>query len=197
MLRLIVLMLASLQVFAGSMEIKSLPEDKAEVYVKNPKTGKLQRIGVTPIKVDLDSVIQNYSGGSKNFLLVLKKQDYSDYRVFVTNPRTGSISLVANMDLINKVENVRDYDYLISELFNVQGLIRSRNFGDAHIKLNNLEEKHPGISNIYKLKAHAYYLEKKINESLSFYRKAFSVNPQNKSAFTMKRYLEKELGVKK
>jgi tetratricopeptide (TPR) repeat protein len=192
-LLLVLSLLVSAASYAEVLEIKSTP-DKAEVFVRNPKTDKLSKLGTTPIKLDFDNIANNYTQ-SKNFVLILKKQDYEDYRVLMTKPRSSDVSLVANMGLINKAEDVRQTDVLINELFDVQRLVRSKSYDQAIQKLTTLEEKHRDISVIYEMKAMAFYMKKNINESLSYYRKAFAVNPGNKDAYTMKTYLEKELGL--
>lgn len=181
--------------FAETLEIKSTPE-KAEVYVRNPKTNRVSKVGTTPLKLDFDNISNNYTQ-SQNFVLILKKQDYEDYRVLMTKPRSADVSLLANMSLINRSEDVRKTDVLINELFDAQRLVRSKNYDQAIQKLTTLEEKHRDISVIYEMKAMAYYMKKNINESLSYYRKAFAVNPGNKDAYTMKTYLEKELGLER
>lgn len=181
--------------FAETLEIKSTPE-KAEVFVRNPKTNRVSKVGTTPLKLDFDNISNNYTQ-SQNFVLILKKQDYEDYRVLMTKPRSADVSLLANMNLINRSEDVRKTDVLINELFDAQRLVRSKNYDQAIQKLTTLEEKHRDISVIYEMKAMAYYMKKNVNESLSYYRKAFAVNPGNKDAYTMKTYLEKELGLER
>lgn len=195
MIKIFLILILSLQtvVLAKTLEVKSVP-DKADVFVRNPTTNQLTKVGTTPVKLDFDNIAQNYTK-SKSFVLVLKKKDYEDYRVLLTRPKSADVALLANMSLINISENTRQYDILISELFDAQRLIRSKNYDDALRKLSSLEEKHRDISTIYEMKAMAYYMKKNITESLSYYRKAFSVNPGNKDVYTMKTYLEKELGL--
>lgn len=192
-LLLVLSLFVSMASYAEVLEIKSTPE-KAEVFVRNPKTNKISKVGTTPIKLDFDNIADNYTQ-SKNFVLILKKPDYEDYRVLMTKPRSSDVSLLANMNLINKAEDVRTTDILINELFDVQRLVRSKSYDQAIEKLSILEEKHRDISVIYEMKAMAFYMKKNVNESLSYYRKAFAVNPANKDAYTMKVYLEKELGL--
>ena len=62
-------------------------------------------------------------------------------------------------------------------------------------KLEDLEKKNPRLSIIPELRATAMYLNKDVEGALSYYRKAFSVNPDNADAYRMKIYLEKKLGV--
>lgn len=193
LLSLVTSLIFSSSIFAETLEVKSVP-DKAEVYVRNPATNKISKVGTTPVKLDFENIARNYAQ-SQNFVLIIKKENYEDYRVLLTKPKSSDVTLLANMDLINVAENTKKYDVLINQLFDVQRLIRSKNYDDAITKLTVLEESNSEISAIYEMKAMAYYMKKNVNESLSYYRKAFSVNPANKDAYTMKEYLEKELGL--
>lgn len=186
-------MFGSTYIHAGVLEIKSIPS-KGEVFVRNPSTNQVSRLGTTPIKLDFDNISKNYTQ-SENFVVTIKRENYEDYRVLLTKPKSADVTLLANMRLINKSEDMKQYDILIGKLFDVQRLIRAKNYDDAITKLTSIEQNHHNISAVYEMKAMAYYMKKNINESLSYYRKAFAVNPENKDAYTMKVYLEKELGL--
>jgi tetratricopeptide (TPR) repeat protein len=105
------------------------------------------------------------------------------------------MQLTANLELSKTISNIREHDLLMNNLFDVQKLIRGKNFRDALTKLDELEAKHPLLSVIPELKATAYYMNKEVENALSYYRKAFALNPENSDAYRMKLYLEKKLNV--
>jgi len=60
--------------------------------------------------------------------------------------------------------------------------------------LKLLENSEKNLSIIPELIASTYYLKKDMANALTWYKKAYRVNPENKDAFMMKSYLEKSLG---
>jgi tetratricopeptide (TPR) repeat protein len=152
------------------------------------------RLGQTPYETNLTDVIKTYVK-SNSFLLELKKTGHKPYRVLLAKTEEVDLELTANLELDEAISNHKEHDLLMNQLFDVQKLIRGRNFKDALAKLNDLEIKHPTLSIIPELKATSYYMNKEVENALSYYRKAFALNPDNSDAYRMKVYLEKKLGV--
>jgi tetratricopeptide (TPR) repeat protein len=177
---------------AGKITIKSQP-DAADIYIIDG-TSKPVPLGKTPYESDLDDIIRNYVKSS-SFVLELKKDGHDPYRVLVAKTANVDMALTATLELSQAITNIKEHDFLMNELFDVQKLIRARNFTDAINKLEDLEKKNPRLSIIPELRATAMYLNKDVEGALSYYRKAFSVNPDNADAYRMKIYLEKKLGV--
>ncbi len=184
--------LLSGQALAGKLVIKSNPEDST-VYVVRAN-GKEVKVGKTPFEGDLSNLTSRYVK-SDSFVITLKKKGYEDYRVLMAKNSNVDMNLSANLTIHEKVSSIKEYDLLIADLFDVQRLMRSKNYSDAQGKLDSLEKKYNGFSIIPELKGIAYYMSKDIEKSLSHFRRAFSVNPENKDAYKMKVYLEKKLGV--
>lgn len=177
---------------AGKLTIKSQP-DAAEIFIVDGNS-KPVLLGKTPFESDLEDIIRNYVKSS-SFLLELKKDGHDPYRVLVAKSANVDMALTATLELSQAITNIKEHDFLMNELFDVQKLIRARNFTDAINKLEDLEKKNPRLSIIPELRATAMYLNKDVEGALSYYRKAFSVNPDNADAYRMKIYLEKKLGV--
>ena len=177
---------------AGKITIKSQP-DAADIFIIDG-TSKPVPLGKTPYESDLDDIIRNYVKSS-SFVLELKKDGHDPYRVLVAKTANVDMALTATLELSQAITNIKEHDSLMNELFDVQKLIRARNFTDAINKLEDLEKKNPRLSIIPELRATAMYLNKDVEGALSYYRKAFSVNPDNADAYRMKIYLEKKLGV--
>jgi tetratricopeptide (TPR) repeat protein len=113
----------------------------------------------------------------------------------VAKTTEADLELTANLELDEAISNIKDHDLLMNELFNVQKLVRGRNFTDALKQLDALEKKHPQLSIIPEMKATTYYMNRDIENALSYYRKAFALNPENADAYRMKTYLEKKLNL--
>lgn len=176
---------------AAKLSIKSQP-DGAEVFITGGD--RPVRLGATPYQSDLSEVMKNYVK-SNSFLLEIKKPGHITYRVLIAKTDDVDLELAANLELDPAISNHKEHDLLMNQLFDVQKLIRGRNFRDAIGKLDDLEKKHPTLSIIPELKATSYYMNKEVENSLSYYRKAFALNPDNSDAYRMKVYLEKKLGV--
>ncbi len=188
---LLILLFSPLAI-AGKLTIKSQP-DAAEIFIIDGNS-KPVLLGKTPFESDLEDIIRNYVKSS-SFLLELKKDGHDPYRVLVAKSANVDMALTATLELSQAITNIKEHDFLMNELFDVQKLIRARNFTDAINKLEDLEKKNPRLSIIPELRATAMYLNKDVEGALSYYRKAFSVNPDNADAYRMKIYLEKKLGV--
>lgn len=187
----LIISLFATEVLASKLVIKSQPEG-AEIFVLS--SGKPVRLGATPYEADLGEVMNTYVKAN-SFVVELKKAGHNPYRLMVAKTEDVDLELTANLELNETVSNIKEHDLLMNQLFDVQKLVRGKNFKDALTKLDDLERKHPALSIIPELKATAYYMNKEVENALSLYRKAFALNPDNHDAYRMKVYLEKKLGV--
>jgi tetratricopeptide (TPR) repeat protein len=188
---LVLIILYCLPAWGSKLVIKSQP-DGAEIFIIN--AGRPIRLGATPFEANLTEIIKTYVK-SNSFLVELKKAGHMPYRVLMAKTEDVDLELTANLELDQAISNHKEHDLLMNHLFDVQKMIRGRNFRDALLKLDDLEKKHPTLSIIPELKATSYYMNKDVENALSYYRKAFTVNPDNTDAYRMKIYLEKKLGV--
>lgn len=177
--------------WGAKLLIKSQPE-AADIFITT--NGKPIRLGSTPYQADLNEIIASYIK-TDSFLIELKKPGHMPYRLLLAKTNDVDIELTANLELDKAVSNLKEHDALMNKLFNVQKLIRSRNFKDAIEELSVLEKSYPDFSIIPELKATAYYMNKDVENALSYYRRAFALNPENRDAYSMKVYLEKKLGL--
>ena len=187
----ILFLATSIDVYASKLTLKSRPEG-AEIYIQ--ANGKPVKIGVTPFEADLSEIIKTYVQ-APSFMFELKKEGHIPYRVLLAKTSQMDIELSANLELDPKIENIKAHDALMNKLFAIQKLVRGRSFLEAIDQLSALEKKHSNLSIIPEMKATAYYMNKDVENALSYYRRAFAVNPENQDAYRMKLYLEKKLGV--
>lgn len=185
--------LAPTFVWAEKIEIKSNPEE-AEIYILTDEGTSPQKIGKTPFKQDLKELIQTYVK-KNNFVFELRKDGYEPYRVLFTKTSNLDVELAINLEVSREIKTIKKHDMLMVELFDVQKLIRGKNFTDAMNKLNTLEKDYPHFSIIAELKATTYYMMKDVEKALAYYRKSFALNSDNVDSYKMKVYLEKKLGI--
>lgn len=183
----------SLAATAAKIDIKSNPEE-AEIFVYNDDNSAPQKLGKTPYNNNLDELIKTYVK-KNNFIVEIRKDGFDPYKVLFTKTSGLDVELSVNLEVSKDIKTIKKHDMLMSELFEVQKLIRSKNFSDALTKLTSLEKEYPHFSIIAELKATNYYMMKDVEKALSYYRKAFALNSENVDSYKMKVYLEKKLGI--
>jgi tetratricopeptide (TPR) repeat protein len=82
----------------------------------------------------------------------------------------------------------------MNDIFESQRLMRAQQYDEAITLLKIVEQEQPKISIVPELIGSAFYLKKNQKASLTWYEKAYRMNPENKDAYTMKGYLKKALG---
>jgi|GEM_PF-592274 len=180
--------------WAEDLSITSNPE-QAEVWVRQNSNNPGVKIGKTPLKLSMNEVVNNYAK-SNVFILEIVKEGFETYRLLLTRTGSNDIELAVNMEVSKNLKMVKDVDYLVNQLFDIQRQIRVKDYTNAISKLEQLEKDFPHYSVVYELKGSAYYLNKDFAKALSYYRKAFSINPENRDAYVMKLYLEEKFNLK-
>jgi len=178
---------------AEEIAITSNPEE-VNIFVKNAQTGQELNIGKTPYKGDVDALTANVANGSV-FMIELRKDGFEPYRILFTKAGKSDIAVNVNMEVSKDMSMTQDFDLLTGDLFDVQRMVRTKDYQSALKKLEMLEKKFPHFSIVYEMKASVFYLMKEFKRSLTFYRKAFATNPKNRDAYRMKMYLEKKFKV--
>ncbi|MFZ4713675.1 MAG: tetratricopeptide repeat protein [Bacteriovoracaceae bacterium] len=174
---------------AQKIDIKSNPEE-AEIVIYSDESSPPQKLGKTPYTANLKDLITTYVK-KNNFIIELRKEGFEPYKVLFTKTTNLDVELAVSLEISRTVKTIKKHDMLVTELFDVQKLIRGKNFGDAIKKLDLLEKDNPQFSVIAELKATTYYMMKDMENALSYYRKAFSINSDNVDSYKMKVYLEK------
>ncbi len=190
LLLILVLTLFCRLCLAEELTITSNPE-QAEIFIKSTNNDAGVKIGKTPLKIPMNEVVNNFAK-SNVFILEISKEGFDPYRVLLTRTGSNDIELSVNLEVSKNLKLVKDVDYLVTQLFEVQRQIRTKDYVDALKRLDQLEKDFPHYSVVYELKASTYYLSKDFSKALSYYRKAFSMNSDNRDAFIMKNYLEEK-----
>ncbi|AYF45484.1 MULTISPECIES: hypothetical protein [unclassified Halobacteriovorax] len=191
-MKLFIIFITTLNTFAATISINSNPSE-CDVYVVD-KNGKKVSIGQTPYKAEMETLQSNY-GSDGPIQVEVFKPGFEAYSISVPFLKKGDVDINANLKVEKNIRLAQDFDFLVADLFDVLRLMRGKNLELAFKKLEKLEAKFPHFSIIHEMKGSISYMKKDFKNSLSFYRKAFGINPKNMEAYRMKKYLEKKFNI--
>lgn len=194
-LKYIILCFITHAIFAGEMEINSSP-DKAQIYIRGPKSGERKLLGVTPYKGNFESVARSLNIDN-DFIVEIEKEGYHPYNLLVAKINKTDIKFLTTLKAVQSNSKNDKIDNIILKLFDAQRFVRSKAYDEAVKVLDKIEEDAGNLSSFYEIKGGTLYLRKDFNGALANYRKAISLNENNQDALTMKNYLENVLGEKK
>lgn len=184
----------SASLFAGDVDLTSTPE-KAEIWIKKTPDDRGTKIGETPFKSTTQELFTQ-AGDGKTAIVELVHEGYLPYRFLaIGSSEDADLNLKVTLEVTPEVKAIKKHDSLMAELFKVQKMVRSKNYGDALSRLDALSKDHPHFSIIPELKGITHYMNKDMEKALSMFRMAFSLNPDNADAYKMKVFLEKRLGI--
>lgn len=182
----------STSVSAEQLKLKSDPPD-AIVYIRDLGGAQNVKIGNTPYEGNLLDLAANYAK-SNFFLVVIEKNGYDSQSILLSDLLKSDIELSINLNPKDDILHYRKIEKSINDIFESQRLMRAQQYDDAIVLLKSAEIEQPKISIIPELIGSAFYLKKDQKASLTWFEKAYRMNPENKDAFTMKAYLKKALG---
>ena len=178
--------------FCDQLKLKSDPPD-ATVSIRDLNGVQTVKIGKTPYEGNIADLVSNFAK-SNFFLIVIEKAGFENQSILLSDLLKSDIEL--NINLVPKEDILlyRNIDKAIVDLFESQRLMRLGHYDDAIGLLKTLEAEQPKLSTIPEFVGSAYYLKKDTKGALSWYEKAYRLNPENKDAYSMKTYLRKALG---
>lgn len=177
--------------YAENLTLTSVPSD-ADIVIKDPTSNVISRLGKTPLTRSMDEIVA--SASTNIFIISVEKNGYASQSLLVTEMPKSEMKLHFNLDPISLSQNNNLLDKSMSSLFEAQRLLRGQQFDEAITLLKKTEEDLNQLSIVPEMIGGAYYLKKDIKSALTWYQKAYRLNPNNKDAFNMKNYLEKALG---
>jgi tetratricopeptide (TPR) repeat protein len=186
------MMIFSLISYADQLKLKSDPVD-ATVYIRDLSGVQNTKIGNTPYEGNILDLSANYAK-SNFFLIVIEKSGYESQSILLSDLLKSDIELSVNLVPKEDVLLYRKIDKNINDIFEAQRFIRAQQYDEALNILKHLEQDQSKLSIIPELIGSAYYLKKNQKASLTWFEKAYRMNPENKDAYTMKSYLKKALG---
>ena len=181
--------------FTASAEQLKLKSDPPDAIVNIRDLGGVQniKIGNTPYEGNLLDLAANYAK-SNFFLIVISKEGYESQSILLSDLLKSDIELSINLIPKDDILHYRKIEKSINDIFESQRLMRAEQYDQAITLLKTVEQEQPKISIIPELIASAFYLKKDQKASLTWFEKAYRMNPENKDAYTMKAYLKKAFG---
>lgn len=186
------LLFVSTKANAEQLKLRSDPPD-ALVHIRDLGGVQNVKIGNTPYEGNLLDLAANYAK-SNFFLIVIEKTGYESQSILLSDLLKSDIELSINLTPKDDILHYRKIEKNINDIFESQRLIRAEQYDDAITLLKTAEQEQPKISIIPEVIGSAYYLKKDHKGALTWFEKAYRMNPENKDAFTMKAYLKKSLG---
>ena len=178
--------------FCDQLKLKSDPPD-ATISIRDLNGIQNVKIGKTPYEGNIADLVSNFAK-SNFFLIVIEKDGYENQSILLSDLLKSDIELNINLVPKEDVLLFKNIDKSIVDLFESQRLMRLGQYDDAIVLLKKLEIEQPKLSAVPEFMGSAYYLKKDMKGALSWYEKAYRVNPDNKDAYSMKTYLRKALG---
>lgn len=182
-----------LSAMANEIKIDTSPEG-AEVFIKNKPDDEPTKIGVSPFKGNIEELRQKFNVG-QTFFLEIRKEGHEPYNIMLAPIAKSKVELSFKLKIARDIELTKKFDRIANQLFEAQRLTRDKNFDNALKILDEIEQEEKYLSVTNEMKGGIYYLKKDFNTALSYFRKAFFINSDNKDAYSMKIYLEKSLGI--
>ena len=191
-----IIILASLLIaFSVNAEQLKLKSDPPGAIINIRDLGGVQniKIGNTPYEGNLLDLASNYAK-SNFFLIVIEKDGYESQSILLSDLLKSDIELSINLIPKDDILHFRKIEKSINDIFESQRLMRAQQYDEAITLLKRVEQEQPKISIIPELVGSAFYLKKESKASLTWFEKAYRMNPENKDAYTMRAYLKKALG---
>lgn len=178
--------------YADQIKLKSEPTD-AVIYIRDLNGTIKNKIGKTPYEGNIQEIASTYAK-SNFFILVLEKEGYESQSILLNDLFKSDIELSMNLAAKEDILEFRKLDKNINDLFESQRLLRAQQYDEALVLLKSIEKEQPKLSIVPEMIGSTLYLSKDHKGSLTWYEKAYRMNPENKDAFMMKSYLRKSLG---
>jgi tetratricopeptide (TPR) repeat protein len=189
---MMIALLTSMLAQAEQLKLKSDPAD-ATVFIRDLGGTQNNKVGNTPYEGNILDLASNYAK-SNFFLVVIEKVGYETQSILLSDLLKSDIELSITLTPKEDILHFRKIEKSINDMFEAQRLMRSQQFDDAITLLKTVEIDQPKFSLVPELIGSTYYLKKDYRASLTWYEKAYRMNPENKDAFIMKSYLKKSLG---
>lgn len=181
--------------WSAVFKVNSNP-DGADIFIKKRSDDVPAKLGVTPFNSTLEEVRSKFNVDG-TFFVEVSKEGHETTTIMLAPISAADIELNLKLAVSKDLTLIKKFDKIVSQLFEAQRLTRDKNYDAALKMLDEVEKEEKYLSIIYEMRGGVYYLRKDFSTALSFYRKAFSINAENKDAYSMKLYLEKSLGIKK
>ncbi|MEC9281430.1 MAG: hypothetical protein VX642_01865 [Bdellovibrionota bacterium] len=174
-----------------NIKVESAP-GQANVYVQSVQNGERIKLGQTPMEISKDQLSQ-YSLEKGPLYLVMDKTGYSEHKILLSEVSGVEIEVRHNLKPTINLESEKEINDLVEDLFEVQRLIRVRDYDGALKMIDDLAKKAPLVGAIYELKGAIYYINEDYVKALEAYRNVLKTPTKSGEAKRMIGLLEKKL----
>lgn len=178
---------------ADQLKLKSDPTD-AKVFIRDLGGMQNTKIGNTPYEGNLMDLASSYAK-SNFFLVTIEKEGYESQSILLSDLLKSDIELSISLLPKEDILYFRKLDKNVNDIMEAQRLLRSQQYDEAISLLKAIEADQPKLSVVPEIIGSAYYLKKDQRNSLTWFEKAYRVNPENKDSYIMKAFLRKSLGM--
>jgi tetratricopeptide (TPR) repeat protein len=182
---------------APKLTVKSDPPE-ASVFFRSYGTEDKKLIGKTPLSLSL-SEVQNQTkinpSSGEFFELILEKKDFQTERVLVPGGRMGHIETTVLAKLKPGQAEGRLAQILLQHLFNAQKLANDREFERAQMEIDKALEIDPSFTRAMSLRGSILFVQQKYEDSLKWFEKALTADPQFEDAIKMISQIKKITGL--
>ncbi|WP_372655330.1 hypothetical protein [Halobacteriovorax sp.] len=179
-----------------TIKINSAPEG-AKIFVKNMSSKSSEEIGVTPLIIKTEDLEKKKLKDGPLFV-ELKKEGYEDGKVLLAETEAINIDLSLKLDPKDQLAEAKKYDKISAQLFEVQRLIRNKNYKEALEITGAIKKDFPELSVPNELEGSIFYLQNDFEKSLTAFNTAYTKNSENSFVLKMKRLIleKKNIGKK-
>ena len=192
----LILMCANLIACSTGLTVKSEPAD-ADVYIQAKDSESKTVIGKTPLTIteaELQEKAKVDPSASDYYVLTVEKKGYAPEKLLVPPTRLGHIETVVSAKLTESGNSSLITNKLLGHLFNAQKFANLAQFERAQSEIDKALEIEPKFARAMSLRGSIYFVQKNYNESLTWFEKALTAEPNFEEAVKMIAQIKKIQG---
>lgn len=167
--------------------VKSEPTE-AEVFVQNSGSDVKKPIGKTPMTIDFAEIKEKAgvdTSSGEFFELLVEKKGFASEKYLIPAARMGHSETIVLSKLKAQETEGRVAHILLQHLFNAQKMANNREYERAQAELDKAFAIDEAFVRGMSLRASIYFVQKSYDESLKWFEKALSLDPQFEDAVKM------------
>lgn len=170
------------------IKINSKPEG-AKIFVRNMTSESSEEIGVTPLIIKSEDLEKKKLKEGALFV-ELKKEGYEEGRVLLAETEAVEIDVSLKLKPRDELAEAKKFDRVSGELFEIQRLIRNKDYPEALKLTEKIKKDFPELSVPNELEGSIYYLQNDFKKSLEAFNIAYRKNSDNTFVLKMKKLLQ-------
>lgn len=165
----------------------------AKIFIKSMGSSNSEEFGVTPLTIKGDEIAAKKFKDDR-LIVEMKKEGYYANSVLLTETVDVDIDISLTLEPYDKLLEAKKYDQVSAKLFEIQRLIRRKNYDEALQVVGGVKKDFPELSVPDELEGSIFYLKKDFQKALQSFNTAYAKNSENNFSLKMKKLLEAKLG---